>query len=336
MIVSILGQVLAAPPTVQPLQNICDLDYKVMFCNCDDADHATDVTCFATSHNSTVDNPVWDSFANQNKISILKLSAYNGRQFNYFPARILSHLSESLTRLTISQLNFTTLPSGAIKQMPKLEEIDFNLCEHMSIERDAFQTLPRLKKITFSQSNLATMVDMFEDVPRLEEIYLENNHISAIEPKAFSALGFLKYLYLEQNEIQHIVRDTFVGLATLHELNMNRNRLKYLPPFVFSEMRKLTQIELSSNEIAMIDADAFTGLPNLQVVKLDKNRLRTFPAGGVFSGSRQLAVVDIGFNEFEYLSWQVFYQPADKRYIRMRIKGMSFYIYIFKNSEIAF
>lgn len=87
-------------------------------------------------------------------------------------------------------------------------------------------------------------------------------------------------------------------------------------------MPLLKEIELSHNQIDSIDDQAFVGLPFLLSLKLEHNKLREFSAAGVFLTNRQLTVVDIAFNNFDYISWQVFYQPENGRYIRFRIQGL--------------
>ena len=328
IVVALILMVNGLPSTVPSSKtkaNICELDYTLMFCNCYPSDNPVEATCFATSNNITEDNPIWTWFQYEPTLSIIKLSAYNDRTFQYIPRQMITSLANSLVRLQVNENNLISLETGIISGMNKLERVDFALCERMTVQENAFQNLPNLTKVTFSKSNFTVLRHIFQDVPKLEELYLEDNQIERIEPGAFVGLNGLKYIYLDNNLIHSLTKKTFVGLDQLLELNMVNNRIKYLPPFVFSEMENLNTIDLSSNKISMIDANAFSGLVNLNKVLLPHNQLRSFPMGGLFSGSQSLVIIDISWNNFEHLSWDVSFQPSKERFARMQIQGKTLF-----------
>lgn len=300
-------------------ESICDLNHSIIYCRCDYDN--TEVLCYSTNTTqATPIHPVWDLFRGM-PIQKLKFSAFHSQTLNFIPKRSIDYLSDTLTSLTLSDLDLTTLETGTFSNLKALETLEISISKRMVVKENAFFSLPKLEKVTLNEINLANLCDMFENVPALLELYLENNEIQEIDDGAFSSLNSLSFLALERNLIKHVNRKTFVGLRKLKSLEMSHNKLNFLQPYTFTEMPELQKIDLSHNEIRLIDTDAFDGLKFIGEINLSHNRLHQLP-GSVFSSNTELDVVELGFNNFEHLSRQVFYNTAKKRFIRIKFQGM--------------
>lgn len=64
-------------------------------------------------------------------------------------------------------------------------------------------------------------------------IVLEHKGIVAIEPKTFSGLKSLKWLYLNNNRINTIDPQTFSGLTSLIDLRLDNNQISAIQPNTF-------------------------------------------------------------------------------------------------------
>ncbi|KAF2889941.1 hypothetical protein ILUMI_16232, partial [Ignelater luminosus] len=91
--------------------------------------------------------------------------------------------------------------------------------------------------------------ELFGTLVNLENIYLNNNEIEAIEEKAFHDMHSLLNIKLNNNKLRIIKKDTFVNLP------------------------KINSIDLAFNEIFDISNDDFENLPSLEWVRLRDNKL---------------------------------------------------------------
>jgi Leucine-rich repeat (LRR) protein len=106
-------------------------------------------------------------------------------------------------------------------------------------------------------------------LPKLNELYLVSNEISEIISGEIGNNGFLEYLYLDNNKIEHLGIDVFYGLINLKYIHLQGNNLHYIHP------------------------DTFVGLPNLQQLILSKNSGLQIPTDRHFINSLSLKVLAI-------------------------------------------
>jgi Leucine-rich repeat (LRR) protein len=144
-------------------------------------------------------------------------------------------------------------------------------------------------------------------MPGLEAIYLNGNHITSIEPGAFSCLTKLRRLEIAGSKLEKCVPlvelpnletlkqtcnniesldELFNGLASdelnskLRVLDLSGNKLKSLKRNELARLASLTSLRLNNNLVEEIQCGAFAGLCNLK---------------GLYLRSCQIETTDLGF-----------------------------------------
>ena len=105
----------------------------------------------------------------------------------------------------------------------------------------------------------------------VQKLYLDNNLITQIPPKAFSELHNLSVLSLTKN----VITDVFPG--------------------AFNGLQRLNRLDLKNNQLYSLDKAFFNGLDSLTSLYLSQNKLRAIPDVGL---SRNLSKLDLEHNQF--------------------------------------
>ncbi|XP_070564549.1 leucine-rich repeats and immunoglobulin-like domains protein 2 [Ptychodera flava] len=205
----------------------------------------------------------------------------------------VSDLSTSLralplntTKLTVTSLTLTTLPSDAFLFAPRRLEIinmDDNAIE--KVNQGTFDGLSNLRSLNLSKNAIASLdngdlygltaletldlsenvltdfgtADLWMDVPQLTVLYLDGNHIFYLKSGIFSALQNLAVLSLSRNRIREISSASFEGLSKLETLMIGWNNLSSIPSTALKSVNstKFRTLDLSGNPIKNLQADAF-------------------------------------------------------------------------------
>ncbi|XP_059519011.1 leucine-rich repeats and immunoglobulin-like domains protein 1 isoform X3 [Myotis daubentonii] len=131
----------------------------------------------------------------------------------------------------------------------------------------------------------------FEDLPNLQEVYLNNNELTAI-PSLGAASSHIVSLFLNlaSNRIGTLESGAFDGLSrSLLTLRLSRNRITQLPVKAF-KLPRLTQLDLNRNRIRLIEGLTFQGLDSLEVLKLQRNNISRLTDGAFWGLSRMQAL----------------------------------------------
>ena len=107
----------------------------------------------------------------------------------------------------------------------------------------------------------------------LETLVLMYNSISVTEDETFVALGNLKSLFLNSNELWELRFSMFSGLLNLEHLFVVENKISLIDDNVFSQMKNLRELQLSGNRISTLNREMFSGLFLLKTLGLDRNEL---------------------------------------------------------------
>jgi Leucine-rich repeat (LRR) protein len=130
----------------------------------------------------------------------------------------------SLRWLDISNNKYTELVG--IK-LPKLEYLDisYNRLEKVNESWVGHPSIKVLKSVDNKFKNLAP----FKDMPKLEELYLENNAVTSLA--GYDNLPSLRKLHLRKNKVEKI-EEELPELASLQYLNLRSNKIPSLEQLV--------------------------------------------------------------------------------------------------------
>ncbi|XP_030071080.1 lumican [Microcaecilia unicolor] len=130
----------------------------------------------------------------------------------------------------------------------------------------------------------------------IKYLYLQNNQIESIEDNTFDNVTDLQWLILDRNRLSNakIGKNAFSKLKQLIKLHISFNNLTEA---VGPLPKTLTDLQLTHNQITKISPSLLDGLVNLTVVDLQYNALKDDSVSGVFKGLKSLEHLDLSFNE---------------------------------------
>ena len=318
--------------------------------------HITDVDISRTSMTVTDVQNIFSGLQNSS-IDSINLA----RVFTYTDVK--DHLTSDFfydlryTELTILNMEgnsdgFTShLHNGLFKWIKQLRHISLENSNIISVSRDAFKGLHKLKRLILKRNfiscvpecsfvtygpllrNLQTL-DLSSNVisnnrgsirfrsdvfPRLHHLYLHNNRISVIDAAMFDIRN-LKTLDLSENPIHHIEADAFRTLHSLETLTVTGSlHLQVLPNGTFKGLRNLLHLRLNNNKLDTIHPRAFNGLHSLEVLEMNGNRIggpENFGGLHIWAELRRLRKLDLGNNRLDFVPIDVIeHQPRLKTLI---------------------
>ena len=154
----------------------------------------------------------------------------------------------------------TTLPTGLLADLPRLESLNLANVGLRELRPGAFQEVGET----------------------LTHLILDDNALTTLESGTFDGLSELAQLNLARNSLMTLAQGAFSGLP-LNWLRLQDNRLASLPLGAFEGLASLVELQLQGNALAALPPDVFRGLRILQTLRLDNNRLSKLPPG-LFAG----------------------------------------------------
>lgn len=150
--------------------------------------------------------------------------------------------------------------------------------ERFSIENNAnLEYLPRhiggkfsrLKDFAATGCSLNVIRDyFFENMLRLEGLFLSDNKIAFIERRAFKDLAKVKSLALERNLIESFHEELFQTMTNLKSIYLSDNQIKFLSPSTLDiPGAALEYLDFQSN----VCIDNFYNARGLESVKLESD-----------------------------------------------------------------
>ncbi|XP_017127384.1 connectin [Drosophila elegans] len=190
-------------------------------------------------------------------------------------------------------------------QQKRLRELKFVIQNNARLDYIPTMIIEPLKNLSsivieYSQVEIVKSY-AFANLPFLEKIILNNNHIMALDQDAFANHIRLRDLNLEHNQIFEMDRYAFRNLPLCERLHLNNNNISTLHEGLFADMARLTSLNLAHNQINVLTSEIFRGLGNLNVLKLTHNNLN-FIGDTVFAELWSLSELELDDNRIERIS----------------------------------
>ncbi|XP_057613971.1 lumican [Chionomys nivalis] len=128
----------------------------------------------------------------------------------------------------------------------------------------------------------------------IKYLYLGNNQIDHIDEKAFENVTDLQWLILDHNLLENskIKGKVFSRLKQLKKLHINHNNLT---ESVGPLPKSLQDLQLTNNKISKLGS--FEGLANLTSIHLQYNQLKEDAVSASLKGLKSLLYLDLSFNQ---------------------------------------
>ena len=219
---------------------------------------------------------------------------------------IVAAVKEDFHSLYIEDSEFVHFDAAILKPMKNLNSLWVTKSKLGRISTKAFEQLPHLRNLAFSNSNLNKIDEYFAANSSVIELYLSGNQIESIHENAFSGLNNLVRLDLTDNQLKSLPNGLFSyqnGLHSLKQLFLQRNQLSQIDT-IFAGNSTMVHLSLAENKIASLHENSFFGLSKLEWLDLRSNQLTALPRN-VFSiqkGLRSLKKVNLVANEFSEIN----------------------------------
>ncbi|XP_036376223.1 lumican-like [Megalops cyprinoides] len=134
-------------------------------------------------------------------------------------------------------------------------------------------------------------------IPRgIKYLYLQNNNIEEIKAASFVNATDLLWLVLDNNQITNgaIEKAAFAKMVHLEKLFFSYNNLtEPVGPLA----KSMTELKMIKNKLAKFPAGTLSGLENLTSVHLQENELTSDGIAGAFKGLKSLIYLDVSQNK---------------------------------------
>ncbi|XP_053871801.1 transforming growth factor beta activator LRRC32 [Malaclemys terrapin pileata] len=221
---------------------------------------------------------------------------YMERDWLEAPFHLLDQKQDTNTSsLYLSQLLYLDLSYNEIKAIPNEFFESMSSLRFLNLSKNCLQTfavnfdsaLISLAILDLSFNALQNLLLDANTLTNLQELYIQNNHLQALQFDIFASLPSIKLLNLQSNNIsfcsmysglakQRLTGEengcvSFVDFPALRYLYLADNMLKNLPVYAFYKT-SLILLELSMNKGLKIEANALSGLEtSLEYLNLHGN-----------------------------------------------------------------
>jgi len=243
-----------------------------------------------------------------------------------FPSTLLAPLVD-LDWLEMTNNEIARLVPNTFLTNAKLKELNLSYNKLANLESGAFNGLVELQAIHFFNNLLTPQLpaDIFSPLVKLQTLDLRYNQLKSFPPTQFSTNTKLRTIYLANNEIGANLTGTdfpstlLAPLVDLDWLYMEYNEIERFVPNTFSTNAKLRELNLSHNKLANLESGAFNGLVELQAIHFFNNLLSPQLPADIFNQLVKLRSLDLRYNQLNstYLNQllQTLLTTNDLRYI---------------------
>uniref|UniRef100_A0A904MUR4 Leucine-rich immune protein (Long) n=1 Tax=Culex quinquefasciatus TaxID=7176 RepID=A0A904MUR4_CULQU len=156
------------------------------------------------------------------------------------------------------------------------------------------------KSVTFVNSRMEylpkSLMDAFPSIAILDATSLQ---IRSLQSAAFEFSNKLERLYLADNFIEQIARESFYGAPSVTVLALDRNRINYFEYYALGYMQNLRALFISSNAIPSLPG--LSNSPKLEIVNASHNSLTQIDDNH-FSDNSELRQLDLSFNQLTFFN----------------------------------
>lgn len=254
------------------------------------------------------------NFTDNNTVSLLHSSNSNFPVSNKSLFRLVERHAaiEDAVKVVITGCPLAKLKRYDLFEAPRLEVLRFNDTPLESLTSDAFNSLPRIKKLLFVKSKLKSIPVAVFSITNLEHLSIKHTAINPNDTFALTNSHFpiktssLNHLNLKGTKLDHLNDRAFCAFPMLQKLNLQSCSLKAMNGSPFVCLRNLRTLKLKNNELTTLTNKTFLGLHSLTALKLTKNFIVFHDPSPVFAPLRSLDILHLGENKIDVLFPEVF------------------------------
>ncbi|XP_034945170.1 chaoptin [Chelonus insularis] len=206
--------------------------------------------------------------------------------------------------VSISRRNcgYQKLPEDLLMSGVQLEKLDLTGNSIQRLMDRHLMSQRHLKELRLGDNLLGDNLNPifstneFHDLEKLKLLDLRGNGLRSLEEGIFKGCINLEELYLDDNNLTAVPADSLKGPRTIRLLSLAGNNIGFLPRNAFGNLgESLFRVDLSRNELLQMEDDALAGLQHLLFFNLSRNDLTRFNSD-VFKGAHNLLQLDLSTN----------------------------------------
>lgn len=183
-------------------------------------------------------------------------------------------------------LNFFEIYAGPIETIIEVYRCDdrsSSTCTLSNVifdDQDSGRFLPKsnnpqgVTKVKIVSSKIPTLIsDICETFPNLEILEINGVSMEVIKTGALDGCTKLKEIYLQDNKLKNLEKNTFKQNKFLTKIILNNNDLKTIHKELFNGLYHLKWIDLCSNQLSRLPAKTFAGLESMENLEIRNNPL---------------------------------------------------------------
>lgn len=202
--------------------------------------------------------------------------------------------------IDLSHNDIPALASSTFPRLTKMEKLVMESCNIQRLENFALIAFPQLQNVTLTNNVISVMgVDALRNLPNLKYVHLDNNQLEVFP--SMDGLNLVD-LHLAGNRLSQITNISFHG-SNIVNLNLNHNEFSRLSASDLAPLKdSLKSFQLSHNRKALnIDSETFQGFI-FDSLSLQNSSIRD----SSFLKHVKTTVLDIGGNAFDSLDFSTY------------------------------
>lgn len=140
--------------------------------------------------------------------------------------------------------------------MPELQVLELDFNEIKEIDPHWFTGSPKIRRLTMAENQLRDIPEAaFQNMANNDvDIWIMNNKINTLHPKAFDGITKAKHLWFYDNKITELSDGLFANVQSIENLSFGGNQLKCVSD-EFLENLRVKSINFDGNPL---DCDCIT------------------------------------------------------------------------------
>lgn len=204
---------------------------------------------------------------------------------------------DKLILLSLERNNLSEIPENALKSCDKIEKINLSKNRINLINPEAFHGLENLMELNLEENKINRDQVGFAEIPRLKILNLKSNNLVNPRNNLIHNLN-LRELSIAFNEMADIPDDFFKNSKKLTKLFLNDNQLDFLLKIPFYSLENLEILDLKNNKISSIQSNLFSNLTKLTKLHLENNLIQEI-VDNAFDNLGNLITLTLSHNEFK-------------------------------------
>lgn len=224
----------------------------------------------------------------------------------------LVNLNVANNRISVDPTTSSIFASSSSNSVPYLTSFNISGNEIATLPTTFYLPSKILTIIDFSWNKLtefpARILEIDANAVKLEEVYLNDNEITAIPEALFSKSTSLKVLNVGGNKITAFSSKALTKNVNLLSLNISKSQINTLEQELLGSLTKLTNLDMSSigiNSTSQANLKAVLAkMPDLKVLNISSNNVGSI--NDIFTSNTKLVELNINSMGLESISNEIF------------------------------